>query len=93
MFGCSVVSGSVTPGTVTHQAPLSIEFSRQKYWSGLPFLLQEILLTQGSNLCFLRLLHWQAESLPVHHLRSPVNGLERLNAYSGPVNHFHMLSH
>ena len=25
------------PGTVTHQAPLSMEFSRQEYWSGLPF--------------------------------------------------------
>ena len=27
----------VTPWTVAHQAPLSIEFSRQEYWSGLPF--------------------------------------------------------
>ena len=27
----------VIPWTVAHQAPLSIEFSRQKYWSGLPF--------------------------------------------------------
>ena len=26
----------VTPWTVTHQAPLSMEFSRQEYWSGLP---------------------------------------------------------
>ena len=25
------------PWTVTHQAPLSIEFSRQEYWSGLVF--------------------------------------------------------
>ena len=24
--------------TVAHQAPLSMEFSRQQYWSGLPFL-------------------------------------------------------
>ena len=23
--------------TVVHQAPLSMEFSRQEYWSGLPF--------------------------------------------------------
>ena len=28
----------MTPWTVTHQAPPSMEFSRQKYWSGLPFL-------------------------------------------------------
>ena len=33
----SVISDSATPGTVTHQAPLSMEFSRQEYWSGLPF--------------------------------------------------------
>ena len=28
---------SATPWTVTHQAPQSMEFSRQEYWSGLPF--------------------------------------------------------
>ena len=28
----------MTPWTVAHQAPLSMEFSRQEYWSGLPFL-------------------------------------------------------
>ena len=27
----------VTPWTVACQAPLSMEFSRQEYWSGLPF--------------------------------------------------------
>ena len=26
------------PWTVARQAPLSMEFSRQEYWSGLPFL-------------------------------------------------------
>ena len=26
-----------TPWTVAHQAPLPMEFSRQEYWSGLPF--------------------------------------------------------
>ena len=25
------------PRTVAHQAPPSVEFSRQEYWSGLPF--------------------------------------------------------
>ena len=34
----SVVSDSETPWTVAHQALLSMEFSRQKYWNGLPFL-------------------------------------------------------
>ena len=28
---------SVTPRTVARQAPLSMEFARQEYWSGLPF--------------------------------------------------------
>ena len=27
----------MTPWTVAYQAPLSMEFSRQEYWSGLPF--------------------------------------------------------
>ena len=26
-----------TPQTAVHQAPLSLGFSRQEYWSGLPF--------------------------------------------------------
>ena len=34
----SVESDSLQPQwTVAHQAPLSMEFSRQEYWSGLPF--------------------------------------------------------
>ena len=32
----SVVSDSATPRTVAHQAPLSMGFSRQEYWSRLP---------------------------------------------------------
>ena len=47
----------VTPWTVAHQAPLSMGFPRQEYWSGLcHFLLQVIFLTQGSNL---HLLHYR----------------------------------
>ena len=33
----SVVSDSVISWTIAHQASLSVEFSRQEYWSGLPF--------------------------------------------------------
>ena len=33
----SVVSDSETPWTVTRLTSLSREFSRQEYWSGLPF--------------------------------------------------------
>ena len=38
MLSCSVVADSFAPPwTVACQAPLSMEFSRQEYWSGLPF--------------------------------------------------------
>ena len=32
----SVMSDSAMPWTAVHQAPLSMGFSRQEYWSGLP---------------------------------------------------------
>ena len=31
------MSNSATPWTVAYQAPPSVGFSRQEYWSGLPF--------------------------------------------------------
>ena len=31
------VTSLCDPMTVAHQAPLSMKFSRQEYWSGLPF--------------------------------------------------------
>ena len=34
----SRVQPFVTLWTVAHQAPLSMGFSRQEYWSGLPYL-------------------------------------------------------
>ena len=37
MYVLSCVLLFVTPGTVALQAPLSMAFSRQEYWSGLPF--------------------------------------------------------
>ena len=52
------------PQTIAHQAPLSMGFSRQEYWSGLPCSPPGDLLTQGSNPCLSGLLHWQAGSLP-----------------------------
>ena len=54
-----------TTWTVAHKTPLSMEFSRKEYWSGLPFPPAGDLQTQGSNL---HRLHWQADSLPLHHL-------------------------
>ena len=43
----SVMSNSATPWTVARQAPLSIGFSRQAYWSGLPFPAAEDLPNPG----------------------------------------------
>ena len=40
---------------------------------GCHFLLQRIFPTQGSNLSLLCLLHWQADSLPLHHPERPEN--------------------
>ena len=69
----SVTSDSfATPWTVTNQAPLSMEFSRQEYWRGCHFLLQGIFLTQGSDPRLLWILHWQVDSLPAEQLGNPI---------------------
>ena len=55
----SVKSDLATPWTLTHQAPPSMGFSRQEYWSGLPFPSPLNIfrtwkipsLTSGSTLC------------------------------------------
>ena len=55
------------PSTVACQAPLSMEFSRQAYWSWLPFPSPGDFQTQGLNWChiegrfvclFYHLSHW-----------------------------------
>ena len=61
----SHVQPFVTTWTVACQAPVSMGFSRQEYWSELPFLFQGIFLSQGLNSHFLCLLHLQADSLPL----------------------------
>ena len=70
MFVCVLVTQSCptfcdptnwTPRAVAHEASLSIEFSRQEYWSGLPFPSPEELSNPGTE-------PWssasQADSLP-----------------------------
>ena len=57
----SVMSDSAIPWTVARQAPLSMEFSRQEYWSGLPFPSLGIFPTQESNP---GLLHYRQILLP-----------------------------
>ena len=43
----SVMSDSATPWTVAYHAPLSMGFSRQGYWSGLPLPTPEDLPDPG----------------------------------------------
>ena len=42
----------VTPWTVAHQAPLYMEFSKQEYWSGMPFCFPGDLPDPGIELWF-----------------------------------------
>ena len=62
---CAVLSGFScvwlfeTPGTAACQAPLSMGFSRQEYWSRLPCPPPGDHPNPG-----IELLHWQARSLP-----------------------------
>ena len=54
--------------TVVCQAPVSMGFPRQAYWSGLPFPPPVNLLDPGIKPNLLHLLHWQVGSLPFCHL-------------------------
>ena len=45
-----MVSDSCDPWAIAFQALLSMEFSRQEYWSGLPFPLQGNLPDPGIEL-------------------------------------------
>ena len=67
---CCVLSHLAVSNSLRTQAPLSVGLFRQEYWSGLPCLPPGDLPNPGSNLGLLCLLHWQADSLPLHHLRS-----------------------
>ena len=53
------------PWTVARQAPLSVEFSRQEYWSEWPCPPPGDLPNPGIKPTSVRLLHWQAGSLPL----------------------------
>ena len=57
--------------TVIWKAPLFMGFSRQEYWSGLPFSSPGIFLTQGSNPCLLCLLHCRQILHLLSHQGSP----------------------
>ena len=69
MCTCSVVSNSEILWTVAHQASLPIGFSNKNTRLGCHFLFKGVSQTQ-TYLLFL--LHWQADSLLLSHLRSPL---------------------
>ena len=71
----------VTPSTVACQAPLSMEFSRQEYWSGLPCPspgdLSNPEIKSGSPAL-------QADSLPSEPPRKPRHSRLKYKIYASP---------
>ena len=63
---------SATPQAVAHQAPLSMGFSRQKYWSGLLFPTPGDLPKSGIKPIFLVSPALAVDSLPLCHLGRPL---------------------
>ena len=61
-----------TPWTAVHQAPLSMGFSRQEYWSGLLFPSPGDIQTQGSNPGLPHCRQTQADTLTSESPGSPV---------------------
>ena len=68
---CSVVSDSTAPWTVTRQIPLSVGFSRQEYWSGLPCPPPGDLPDPGIKTPSSAAPALQADSFPLCHLGNP----------------------
>ena len=59
----------VTSWTIAHKPPLSMEFSRQEHWSGLPCPPPGDLPDSGIELMSPAL---QADSLPLSHWEAPI---------------------
>ena len=66
--------------TEDRQAPLSMGFSRQAYWSELPALLQGIFWTKGLNLHLLCLLLWEEVLYHYRHLEKYLDVQESFNS-------------
>ena len=77
---------SVTLWTVTHQAPLSMGFSRQEYWSGLPCPPPGDIPNPGMNT---GLLHCRRILYHLSQKGSPIFALSAANFHlQVPVFHF-----
>ena len=84
MFECRVLLLS-SPWPITHQAPLSMGFSRQEYWSGLPFPSPGDLPDPGIKP---RSSALQADFYHLSHQRSPLSVYKImliLGEYQGPI--------
>ena len=81
MLSCfSHVRFFTTLWSIAHQAPLSMGFSRQEYWSRLPFPFLGDLPNPGVEPKPLYLLHCQAGSLPLVPPGKPCNSFPELAA-------------
>ena len=73
-FSRSVVADSCDPQTVAHQGPLSLRYSRQEYWSGLPFPspgdLPDAGVEPGSSALQADSLPTEPQGKPSHHVTS-----------------------
>ena len=72
-MSCQSCPTLCNPWTVASRLLSSWDYSSKNTRVGCYILLQGIFLTQGSNLCLLHLLHWQAGSLPLSHPGSPLS--------------------
>ena len=73
----------MTPRTAACPVPLSMEFFRQEYWSGLPLAALGGLPDPAIKPTSLVSLGWQADFLPLSHLGSPIDFL----SYTRKVSH------
>ena len=87
----SCVPICVTLWNAACQVPLSMGFSRQEYWSGLPCPLSGDLPDPGLEPVFLTFnLHWQVGSLPLEPPgKPPTTGLPG-NSKSGSILKYHL---
>ena len=85
---CSVMSNSLQPnGLQPTQAPLSMRFSKQEYWSRQPFPSPGLFLTQGLNpgLLYADSLPPEPPGKPVKSLVSNSNTMRRNNQENPPL--------
>ena len=73
VHACSVVSNSLqSRGLWPTRLICPWHSPGKNTGAGCHLLLQGISLTEGSNPCLLHSLHWQVDSLPLHHLGNPI---------------------